>query len=340
MILHGLIGSGAVAAWILRKNDGDEEKVKAGPLGEVYGYLRAAQRAYQNCSNYVRENYHVTPLMTDGYTSVVIGMPLTDEERLLKPIARFVTDAASVASGTKEGLDVAQALRDATLGVVAPDFKLAGALPTLLDDTVHALWENPEDYYTGGKKYDNDVWELRNESWEMRGKFIAAMGKRLWNDFGGRNVLPVERGGVDNGLGRAPGWVAKMVNDIPVVSPILRSFVKVQVGSPKRDAVEITEAEERRRAVCRVCAKEMFELARKAKGDISLDRAKYDGRLAKWKERYNLADEELADIEGRYLNAWRSYEGAQYRADGEREKFRAKAEKLGLDAAHIWLDFD
>ena len=340
MILHGLIGSGAIAAWILRKNDGDEERVKAGPLGEVYGYLRAAQRAYQNCSNYVRENYHVTPLMTDGYTSVIIGMPLTDEERLLKPIARFVTDVASVAAGTKEGLEVAQALRDATLGVVAPDFTLAGALPTLLDDTVHAMWENPEDYYTGGKKYDNDVWALRNESWEMRGKFIAAMGKRLWNDFGGRNVLPVDRAGVDNGLGRAPGWVARMVNDIPVASPILRSFIKVQVGSPKRDAAEITEAEARRRAVCRVCAKELFETAHKAKGDISIDQAKYNVQLQKWKERYDLTDDELADIEGRYLNAWRSYEGAQYRADGEREKYRAKAERLGMDAANIWLDFD
>ncbi|MBR3222638.1 MAG: zeta toxin family protein [Kiritimatiellae bacterium] len=339
MLLQGLIGSGAVAAWILKSNDGDEEKAKNGPMGDVYRYLRDAQRAYQNCSNYVRNNYHVTPLWTDGYTSIVIGMPLTDEERLLKPIARFVADAASVASGTKESLDVAGFLSDAT-GVIAPDFKIAGALPTLLDDTVHAFWENPEDYYTGGQKYDNDTWALRNESWEMRGKFTAAMAKRLWNDFGGRNVLPVDRAGVDNGLGRAPGWVAKMVNDIPVVSPILRSFVKVQVGSPKRDAAEITEAEARRRAVCRVCAKELFETAHKAKGDISIDQEQYNGRLAKWKERYNLADDELADIEGRYLNAWRSYEGAQYRADGEREKYRVKAERLGMDAANIWLDFD
>ena len=339
MILHGLIGSGAVAAWILKANDGDEEKVKAGPMGDVYDYLRDAQRAYQNCSNYVRNNYHVTPLMTDGYTSVILGMPLTDEERLLKPIARFVTDAASVASGTKESMDLAGFMSDAT-GTIAPDFKIAGALPTLLDDTVHALMENPTDYYTGGEKYDRDLYALRNENWGMRGRFLAAMGKRLWNDFGGRNVLPVDRAGVDNGLGKAPGWVAKMVNDIPVASPILRSFVKVQVGSPRRDAAEITEADAKRRAIVRICSKEMFEAARREKRDLWLTPERYTGMLEKWQQAYGLSPDELAQIEAKYLNAWRAYEGAQYRADGEREKFRAKAEKLGLDSAHIWLDWD
>jgi hypothetical protein len=339
MILHGLIGSGAVAAWILRANDDDEEKAKNGELGEVYRYLRDAQRAYQNCSNYVRNNYHVTPLMTDGYTSVILGMPLTDEERLLKPIARFVTDAASVASGTKASMDLAGFMSDAT-GTIAPDFKIAGALPTLLDDTVHALMENPTDYYTGGQKYDKDLHALRNESWGMRGRFLAAMGKRLWNDFGGRNVLPVDRAGVDNGLGRAPGWVAKMVNDIPIASPILRSFVKVQVGSPKRDAAEISEAEARRRAIGRICAKDIFEKARRENRDLSLDPVRYGEMLDKWQQAYGLTPDDMAQIEARYLNAWRAYEGAQFKADGEREKFRSKAEKLGLDAARIWLDWD
>ena len=53
-----------------------------------------------------------------------------------------------------------------------------------------------------------------------------------------------------------------------------------------------------------------------------------------------IATDEMAQIEARYLNAWRAYEGAQYRADGEREKFRAKAEKLGIEAANIWLDWE
>ncbi|MBR1586793.1 MAG: hypothetical protein IJ658_00570, partial [Kiritimatiellae bacterium] len=340
MILQGLVGSGAVAAWILRANDGDEEKAKRGPLGEVYRYARDAQRAYQNCSNYVRENYHVMPLWTDGYTSVVIGMPLTDEERLLKPVARFVADMGAVAAGTKERLDVIEAVSDATWGVVAPDFKLAGALPTLLDDTVHALVENPSDYYTGGKKYDGDLWTARNESWGMRGRFAAAMAKRLWNDFGGRNVLPVDRAGVDNGLGKAPGWVSKMVSDIPFASPILRSFVKVQVGSPKRDAGEIVEAEKRVAAVCRVHAKELFEMARREGRDISADRERYAGLLGKWRDAEGLSDDDLARIEAKYVNAWNAHAGARYKADGAREKFKAKAEKLGLEAAHIWLDWD
>ena len=339
MLLQGLVGSGAVAAWILKAHDGDEAAAESGTLGDVYRYARNAQRAYQNCSKYVKENYHVTPLWTDGWTSVVIGMPLTDEERLLKPIARFVTDAADVASGVKERMDLAGFMSDAT-GVIAPDFKMAGALPTLLDDTVHALLENPEDYYTGGTKYDSALWTARNESWEMRGKFAAAVGRRLWNDFGGRNVLPVERGGVDNGLGRAPGWVAKAVNGIPLASPILRSFVKVQVGSPRKDAAEIFETEKRRNAVIGVLAKELFETARKEGRDISLDTERYVGKLEEWEKRYGFTPDELAKIEAKYLNAWREYDAAQWRADGEREKYRAKAEQLGLDAASIWLDFD
>ena len=135
--------------------------------------------------------------------------------------------------------------------------------------------------------------------------------------------LPVDRAGVDNGLGRAPGWVAKMVNGIPVASPILRSFVKVQVGSPQRDAAEISEAEARRRAIGRICAKDMFEKARREKRDMSLDPVRYGEMLKKWQDAYGLTPDELAQIEARYLNAWRAYEGAQYRADGEREKFRA-----------------
>lgn len=341
MLLQGLVGSGAVAAWILKAHDGDEAAAESGTLGDVYRYARNAQRAYQNCSNYVKENYHVTPLWTDGYTSIVIGMPLTDEERLLKPVARFVTDAASVAAGTKEQLEISGFLSDA-FGTVAPDFKMAGAMVTLLDDTAHALLfdDNPLDYYTGGYKYDPQLYAARNESWEMRGKFAAAVGRRLWNDFGGRNVLPVERGGVDNGLGKAPGWVAKAVNEIPIASPILRSFVKVQVGSPKKDAAEILDTEKRRNAVIGVLAKELFETARREGQDISSDTARYVGKLEEWEKRYGFTPDELAKIEAKYLNAWREYDAAQWRADGEREKYRAKAEQLGLDAASIWLEFD
>jgi hypothetical protein len=225
--------------------------------------------------------------------------------------------------------------------VVAPDFKMAGFGYTLFDDTIYALARNPDDFYTGGQKYDNDLWLNRNENWEMRGKFAAAMAMRLWNDFGGRGILPVDRQGVDNGLGRTPGWVARTLNSIPVASPYLRRMFKVQVGSPKRDAAEITDAYNRRRAACRVHAKELFEIARREKRDLSLDRERYTGMLKKWQQSSEaLSDEDLAYIEQHYLNAWRAYDGAQYRADGEREKFRAKADKLGLEAAHLWLDFD
>jgi hypothetical protein len=100
-ITNGLLHSGALAAYILWMNDGDEEKAKNGALGGVYRYARFCQRTYQNCSNYVRNNYHITPLFTDGYTSIIMGMPLTDEERILEPISSFVVDAANVAAGLK-----------------------------------------------------------------------------------------------------------------------------------------------------------------------------------------------------------------------------------------------
>ena len=78
--------------------------------------------------------------------------------------------------------------------------------------------------------------------------------------------------------------------------------------------------------------------ARREKRDLSLDSVGYGKMLDKWQKAYGLTPDEMAQIEARYLNAWRAYEGAQYRADGEREKFRAKAEKLGIEAAGIWLD--
>ena len=78
--------------------------------------------------------------------------------------------------------------------------------------------------------------------------------------------------------------------------------------------------------------------ARREKRDLSLDSVGYGKMLDKWQKAYGLTPDEMAQIEARCLNAWRAYEGAQYRADGEREKFRAKAEKLGIEAAGIWLD--
>ena len=95
----------------------------------------------------------------------------------------------------------------------------------------------------------------------------------------------------------APGWVAKAVNGIPLASPILRSFVKVQVGSPKKDAAEILETEKRRNAVIGVLAKELFETARKEGQDISLDTARYVGKLEEWEKRYGFTPDELAKIE-------------------------------------------
>ena len=80
--------------------------------------------------------------------------------------------------------------------------------------------------------------------------------------------------------------------------------------------------------------------ARREKRDLSIDSVGYGKMLDKWQKAYGLTPDEMAQIEARYLNAWRAYEGAQYRADGEREKFRAKAEKLGIEAANIWLDWE
>ena len=80
--------------------------------------------------------------------------------------------------------------------------------------------------------------------------------------------------------------------------------------------------------------------ARREKRDLSLDSVGYGKMLDKWQKAYGLTPDEMAQVEARYLNACRAYEGAQYRADGEREKFRAKAEKQGIEAANIWLDWE
>ena len=334
-----LLGNGALAAYILYLNDGDEEKAKNGKLGAVYSYARGYQRAYQNCSNYVRNNYHITPLWTKGYTSIILGMPLTDEERILEPVASLISDAAAVAAGTKQSLHMQEHLLNLTK-VIAPDFKMAGFGVTLFDDTLGTFLYEPKDYYTGGYKYDRDLYATRYESLRDFGQFSWAVAKRLWNDFGGRGILPTDRSGVDNGLGEEPGWVARAVNSIPFASPYARRMVKVQVGSPRRDAEEILEAERIRQAVIRKSARAMFKIAHDEKRDLSLDSVRYGEMLDKWQKAYGLTPDEMAQIEARYLNAWRAYEGAQYRADGEREKFRAKAEKLGIEAAGIYLDWD
>ena len=332
-ILNGILGSGALAAYILKQYDGDERRARASALGEVYDYARFVQRTMQNCSNYVRGNYHVTPLMTDGYTSIIIGMPLTDEERLLEPIANFVSDAAAVAAGAKPKLEVASALDDA-YGVVAPDFKIAGFLPTLLDDTVHALVENPTDYYTGSTKYDQDLYAVRNDSWGMRGKFAIAMSKRLWNDFGGRSYIPVDRQGVDNGLGTEAPWVSTMLNKIPLASPMLRAFVKVQVGSPEKDAKPIRADEQRLQHVRNyISRKLMIESSEKGGALNRTDPQRYAELLEGWQAEYGLSDHDMRLVEQRFLNGWTEHENE----DAHRRKVinstLRKARRMGNDEA-------
>ena len=131
-----------------------------------------------------------------------------------------------------------------------------------------------------------------------------------------------------------------MLNSIPVASPILRSFFKVQVGSPQRDAKEITDADLRRKAIVRVHARELFELAKRNRSDLSLDRETYTSLLKKWQQSEALSPDELAQIEAKYLNAWRDYSAANDNASSLRQKYHDKANQLGLDAASLWLDFD
>ena len=333
----GAITYGLVTRAIRALYGDDEEKAKASPLGEVYGFAKWIENANKNLSNYVRNHYQTIPLWVsdDGYTTIVLGTPLNDEDSLIAPSADFAAKAFANAMGSKNDLALGQMLADTFIKPVTPDLAIATPALKVIRDTVLAtLVENPTDLFTGAPTYDQDLYALRNESWEARGDFALAMARQVWNDVGARGLVAWDRQGVDNGTGAAPKWIGLALKRIPVLSPVLNSFVKVQVGSPEKDAKPVRADEQRLQHVRNYLSRKlMLESSEKGGALNQMDPQRYAELLEQWQGEYGLSDHDMRLVEKRFLNGWTEHENE----DAHRRKVinstLRKARRMGIDEA-------
>ncbi len=338
-LIGGLFTSGVLMKWMLDDADGDEEKAKA-KYGFVFGYAKAFHRAYQNCSDYVKENYNITPIWNgpDGYTSVVIGGALTDEDKLIVPTADYAAGLIAHMMGIAAAPSLGKAVANSTVKAVTPDLQLAGPIVTLLRDTVEAtLIDNPTDYFRGAPMYDQRLWENRNESWEMRGQFAAAVGAKLWNDFGGRSILAMDVNGVDNGRGSAPETLESVLRRLPVVSPAIGRMIKIQVGSPAKRGAAIREQEAKTRSLIGLLSE---KLLKGRKGDVGWHERDFDGfqrQVEDWTETYGLTPEDVGKLKMKYYNAWIQYKNREGYDRQELARLFAQGRKQGLSEEQLWI---
>ena len=315
----------------------DEEKAKASPLGEVYGFAKWIESANRNLSNYVRNHYQTIPLWVsgDGYTTIVLGTPLNDEDSLIAPSADFAAKAFANAMGSKNDLAFGQMLADTFIRPVTPDLAIATPALKVIRDTIEAtLVQNPTDLFTGAPTYDRDLYALRNESWETRGDFALAMARQVWNDVGARGLVAWDRNGVDNGTGAAPKWIGLALKKIPVLSPVLNSFVKIQVGSPERDAKPVRDVEQRLQHVRNYLSRKLMMESAGMGGALNrTDPQRYAELLEGWQQEYGLSDHDMRLVEKRFLNGWTEYENEEARRRKVIQGTLRKARRMGIDEA-------
>lgn len=337
--LGGLLAYGALQKFLLDDAGGDEEKARE-KYGKLYDYAAACHRGYQNCSQYVRDNYSFTPVWTsdDGYTTLIMGGAMTDEEKLVVPTADLFAKWIAWNLGIGEKPELGETIAKSTFKAVAPDLQLAAPAVTMLRDTIEAMFvDNPTDYFRNAPTYDPNLWELRNESWEMRGKFAAAMGARLWNDLGGRALIQPDINGVDNGRGQAPESIETILRKIPVVSPAIGRLFKIQVGSPEKLGAPITEEANRKRAIINVCSKSLFNARQGDRYLHEADPQEYERRLARWAETYELSPIDVQKIRQKYLNAMLQHRNRAALDQKKLMQLRKEAMRQGRDEADVWL---
>ena len=334
----GLLAKGLIQYWILDANDGDEEKALKSLYGPLYRYSKFYHDAYRNCSEYVRKNYQFVPLWTKGYTSIIMGGALTDEERILFPISDYTTDMLAAASGITEKPSLGNAIMDASVRLVVPDLEITGPIvETLRIAHAAVTGANPEDSFRRAPMFDQRKIDMRYESWQDFAEFSSMIGAKLANYWGLRGIYKFDENGVDNGRGEVDEPVEFALKKIPIVSSVLGRMVKVQVGSPARDMALITAERKRRDTVISVCAERLFE---KRKGDTFFhdrDWKGYTEQLAKFKETYGLEDNDVDLIRARYLNACNTYANRDALDKRALEKAMEEAERQGKSKAAIWV---
>ena len=337
--IGALLSSGVLMKLMLDDSDGDEEKAKK-KYGFIYGYANAFHRAYQNCSEYVKENYNIVPIWNsaDGMTSVILGGALTDEDKLIVPSADFAAWTIAHRMGIAGEPSLGKALANSTFKAITPDLQLAGPLVTFLRDTVQSIFiDNPTDYFRSAPVYDKDLHARRNDSWEMRGQFAAAVGARLWNDFGGRSFLTADVNGVDNGRGSAPETLETALRRIPVLSPALARMVKVQVGSPAKRGEAIREEKGRRQGMVRLCATKLVDGVKGGVWWHTRDPAGFERQIASWTKTYGLDAADVASIRAKYFNAFIQNTNREAFDRRDIRKLFIEGRKQGLTDSQLWV---
>ena len=337
--IGSMLAYGCLKKLFLSLCDNDEEKARE-RFGQCYEYADFYHRAYQNCSDYVKQNYNFTPIWTsaDGMTSLIIGGSLTDEDKLIVPTADYFAKWVAFKQGIGERPELGTTIANSTFKAITPDLQLASPAINLLRDTVQAAFiENPTDYFRGAPMYDQDIWKERNESWEMRGKFAAAVAGRLWNDFGGRALYAPDVKGVDNGRGSAPATLEAVLRKIPVLSPVIGRMLKIQVGSPDKLGKPIIEERRRMDSIIRICAKDLINVGDDDLGYHEKDPGKFEKQIETWTQRYGFTPYDVAKLKEKYYNM---YIQRKYR-DGydqkELMKLFQEGKRQGRDEADVWL---
>ncbi len=337
--LIGQMFAGGIMMNYMIKDAGDEDKAKE-KYGKLFEYANFFHRAYQNCSNYIKSNYNILPVWnsSDGMTSIILGGGLTDEDKLITPSADLVAQMMAHKAGIGPRPEFGKAIADSTFKAVTPDLQMATPFVNLIRATVEAtLIDNPTDYFRGAPMYDQKLWDARNEGWEMRGKFAAAVGARLWNDFGGRAVWAADVNGVDNGRGTAPEELAAALKWIPVLSPALARLVKIQVGSPEKKAEAITDEKKRKQNIIGICAEELLKRSGIDTGLHESNFEEFTGLLEKWEKIYQLGAEEIGKIQEKYYNAWIQRKCRSAYDQVELSKLFEEGKKQGLSDTQIWI---
>ena len=332
-----LMAKGLAQLWMLRNCDNDEEKARK-KFGRFYDYAKAYHNAYKNCSDYIRKNYSFTPLWTDGYTSVILGGALTDEEKLLNPIVDYAVGTMAASEGLEQMPSFGSMLLDSTVRSVVPDLQMTGPLVEGMRLAYSVLsGENYEDYFRGSPAFDQKVLDMRFKSLEDFKEYSAVVGGRAWNYFGGRSVLSADVNGVDNGRGTAPKTLEAVLKDIPWISPVINRMVKIQVGSPERDGQAIKARSKEVNQAIEKCAERLLKLRDRDAGWHVGHPKEYEEKLAEWKQTYGLSDHDMKVLRARYLNGLNQMRCIEKMDKHKRKLIEREAKKQGCSKELIYL---
>ena len=334
----GLLAKGLIQYWILDANDGDEEKALKSPYGPLYRYSKFYHDAYKNCSEYVRKNYQFVPLWTKGYTSIIMGGALTDEERIIFPIPDFTTDMLAAASGIGKKPSLGNAIIDSSVRLVVPDLELKGPLvETLRIAHAAVTGANPEDSFRRAPMFDQRKIDMRYESWQDFADFSCMIGAKLANYWGLRGIYRFDENGVDNGRGEVDEPVELALKKIPIASPVLLRMVKIQVGSPEKDGEPIEAERKATDTVLSVCAERLLERRKDGKGFHEYDKKGYEAQIQKYAQTYKLDKTDVARLRAKYLNGFTQWKCRDALDRKTKEKMKKEARRQGRSESAIWV---